>query len=117
MCGDCNDFGRSPQQSRRPLRVTYSPPGGVFATAEFAIFASLLSLQAWLAPHTGSLNWIDFLQNSTGKQVLLTTLAYAMAVAFLEPFYVAAGFGMYLNRRVELEAWDVEQELRRAFAS
>jgi hypothetical protein len=89
----------------------------VFATAEFAIFASLLSLQAWLAPHTGSLNWIDFLQNSTGKQVLLTTLAYAMAVAFLEPFYVAAGFGVYLNRRVELEAWDVEQELRRAFAS
>jgi hypothetical protein len=24
---------------------------------------------------------------------------------------------MYLNRRVELEAWDVEQEFRRAFAT
>ncbi len=34
---------------------------------------------------------------------------------FVEPFYVAAGFAMYLNRRVELEAWDVEQELRHAF--
>ncbi len=40
-----------------------------------------------------------------------------VVVAFLEPFYVAAGFAMYLNRRAELEAWDVEQELRRAFAS
>jgi hypothetical protein len=42
-------------------------------------------------------------------------LAYAIVIAFLEPFYVAAGFAMYLNRRAELEAWDVEQELRRAF--
>jgi hypothetical protein len=33
----------------------------------------------------------------------------------LEPFYVAAGFAMYLNRRVELEAWDIEQEFRRGF--
>jgi len=24
---------------------------------------------------------------------------------------------MYLNRRVELEAWDVEQDLRHAFAA
>jgi len=42
-------------------------------------------------------------------------LAYAATVVFLEPFYVAAGFGMYLNRRAELEAWDIEQEFRRAF--
>ena len=27
-----------------------------------------------------------------------------------------AGFAMYLNRRAELEAWDIEQEFRRAFA-
>jgi len=46
-----------------------------------------------------------------------TAVAFAIVLAFLEPFYVAAGFAMYLNRRAELEAWDVEQELRRAFAS
>ena len=39
----------------------------------------------------------------------------AIAVLFVEPFHVAGGFAMYLNRRVELEAWDVEQELRHAF--
>ena len=44
------------------------------------------------------------------------SIAYVLAVLFLEPFYVAAGFGMYLNRRAELEAWDIEQEFRRAFA-
>ena len=42
-------------------------------------------------------------------------IAYMLAVLFVEPFYVAAGFGMYLNRRAELEAWDIEQEFRRVF--
>ncbi len=42
--------------------------------------------------------------------------AYSLAVLLIEPFYVAAGFAMYLNRRAELEAWDIEQEFKRAFA-
>lgn len=42
-------------------------------------------------------------------------LVYAAAVLFLEPFFVGAGFAMYLNRRVQLEAWDIEQAFRRAF--
>ena len=42
---------------------------------------------------------------------------HAIAVLFVEPYYVAGGFAMYLNRRVELEAWDVEQDLRHAFAA
>ena len=48
---------------------------------------------------------------------LASAIGYVLAVLFLEPFYVGAGFGMYLNRRAELEAWDIEQEFRRAFAT
>jgi len=40
-------------------------------------------------------------------------LVYAAAIFFLEPFYVAAGFGLYLNRRTLLEGWDIEVALRR----
>ena len=39
--------------------------------------------------------------------------SYAAAVLVLEPFYVAAGFGLYLNRRTLLEGWDIEVALRR----
>ena len=39
--------------------------------------------------------------------------AYAGAVFLLEPFYVAGGFGLYLNRRTLLEGWDLEVALRR----
>jgi len=87
-----------------------------FAAGEFALFASCMSLQIWLAPQHGANPLTSLLAASSWLQALLATLAYAVAIGFVEPFYVAAGFGMYLNRRVELEAWDIEQEFRRAFA-
>lgn len=40
-------------------------------------------------------------------------LVYAAVILVLEPFYVAAGFGLYLNRRTLLEGWDIEVALRR----
>ena len=40
-------------------------------------------------------------------------LIYAATILVLEPFYVAAGFALYLNRRTLLEGWDIEVALRR----
>ncbi|HET7198127.1 MAG TPA: hypothetical protein VFI86_05635, partial [Burkholderiales bacterium] len=40
-------------------------------------------------------------------------LAYAATVFVVEPFYVAGGFALYLNRRTLLEGWDLEVALRR----
>ena len=89
----------------------------VFLAAELALTASLISLLSWLSPHHGGWQMNNLLPFSSETLNFGLTVAYAAAVAFIEPFYVAAGFGMYLNRRVELEAWDVEQEFRRAFAA
>jgi hypothetical protein len=38
---------------------------------------------------------------------------YVIAVCLVEPFYVTAGFALYLNRRTILEGWDIELQLRR----
>lgn len=43
----------------------------------------------------------------------IVTFSYIPIVAFLEPLYVASGFALYLKRRTDLEAWDVELALRR----
>jgi hypothetical protein len=43
----------------------------------------------------------------------LDSMAYCTAVSLIEPFYVAAGFSLYLNRRAVLEGWDIEIALRR----
>lgn len=45
--------------------------------------------------------------------ILLFLVADYIAVAVIEPFYVGGGFGLYLNRRTQLEAWDVEIAFRR----
>jgi hypothetical protein len=87
-----------------------------FAVAELSLWASLMILPLWLAPHTEGFEG-SALDYFSPWQGFLATIGYAAVVAFVEPFYVAAGFGLYLNRRVELEAWDIEQEFRRAFAN
>jgi hypothetical protein len=87
-----------------------------FANAELALVLSVLSLQFWFSPHDTQMpqSWLSGWYGAGARP--MNAIAYPAAVAFLEPFYVAAGFGMYVNRRVELEAWDIEQEFRRAFA-
>ncbi len=45
--------------------------------------------------------------------VLLLVISDFIAVTIIEPFYIGGGFGLYLNRRTQLEAWDVEIAFRR----
>jgi len=89
-----------------------------FSFVELSFGVALFSLMFLFAPRGLGPTFFGLLTNEDVNQsvVLLTSIAYALTILFLEPFYVAAGFGMYLSRRVELEAWDIEQELRRAFA-
>jgi hypothetical protein len=49
----------------------------------------------------------------TGIVAWEDVFTYPLAVLLLEPFYVAAGFALYLNRRTLLEGWDIEVALRR----
>lgn len=89
----------------------------IFASAEPILALGLVTVAVWLTPKgygpdLGTL-WAGKASASTD---LLLQGAYATVVLFLEPFFVAAGFALYLNRRAELEAWDIEQEFRRAFS-
>ena len=87
-----------------------------FSLAETALALALVSLVFWFAPSGEDSNVGRYFSGQAAAFIAVAAaLAYAAVVAFLEPFYVAAGFAMYLNRRAELEAWDIEQEFRRAF--
>jgi hypothetical protein len=89
-----------------------------FGLAESALTFAAVSLAFWFTPGDQGFDFGHlFSGESNTSAEFIGVLGYALAVLFLEPFYVAAGFGMYLNRRAELEAWDIEQEFRRAFAS
>ncbi len=88
-----------------------------FSFAESAVALSMFSLLFWFAPPGTDFEIFQFFSDEASSLLqFLYAASYAVAVLFIEPFYVAAGFGMYLNRRAELEAWDIEQEFRRVFA-
>lgn len=90
----------------------------LFSVTEWLLLLALGSLTYWFMPEGYELDLRDwfFSQGAADWWVgSAFTVLYAGVLAFVAPFYVGAGFGLYLNRRVELEAWDLEQEFRRAF--
>jgi hypothetical protein len=90
---------------------------GAFSFAESALTVSIVSLAFWFSPPGSGFDLDEFFSGNASELFeLFISIAYVLAVLMLEPFYVSAGFGMYLNRRTDLEAWDIEQEFRRAFA-
>lgn len=62
------------------------------------------------------LRWLDLnnlLFNPGRLEQWLQYLCDLLAMSLIAPFYVAAGFALYLTRRTELEAWDIEIAFRR----
>ncbi|HEX7055268.1 MAG TPA: hypothetical protein VF211_15200 [Burkholderiales bacterium] len=81
---------------------------------EAVLYWSLLTVTTLLAPAKAyeARNFLEVLAGAgaaPGGQVI----AYMLTVLVVEPFYVAGGFALYLNRRTLLEGWDLEVALRR----
>ncbi|MFC5570395.1 DUF4129 domain-containing protein [Lysobacter yangpyeongensis] len=77
-----------------------------------AVFTVVLFAPGDLVQETAARLWNVFESQQDGVQFAENLLLW-MATTVLEPFYVGAGFGLYLNRRTEIEAWDIEMALRR----
>ncbi len=89
----------------------------VYANLEMIFVVALVAMLAWFLPDAMKTElWALYQGGESALMQAAVTLGYGLVVLALEPFYVAAGFATYLNRRVELEAWDIEQEFRHAFA-
>ena len=75
----------------------------------------LLLLVIWLTPNDlqeAFAVWsIDGAGHFHGSRLFM--VLWLVAETLVEPFYVAAGFSLYLNRRSDLEGWDIEVAFRR----
>jgi hypothetical protein len=85
---------------------------------ELVMMLSLLMLVNMLTPVVYDIGaGFPSLDSGAGEMSLwhavLNNLLYMTAVSLVEPFYVAGGFALYMNRRTQLEAWDIELALRR----
>lgn len=76
---------------------------------------SLLALVYLLLPNTIQDDFFAKLMSTDQSPgfSMLANSGYWVAILVIEPFYVAAGFSLYLNRRTVLEGWDVEIAFRR----
>ncbi|MCP4043060.1 MAG: DUF4129 domain-containing protein, partial [Gammaproteobacteria bacterium] len=84
---------------------------------ETALEISMLLLLIVLLPE--ELHWVDLQELLFSPGRLGEGLQYLgglLAMSVIAPFYVAGGFALYLNRRSELEAWDVEINFRKLMA-
>lgn len=83
---------------------------------EGVVLVSLIGLYDLLLPAAGqdSFDPFSLVRGETSeRQYHLFAALYFVAVAVVEPIYVAAGFALYLARRTQLEGWDLEVQLRR----
>ncbi|MCC2638334.1 MAG: hypothetical protein K0Q68_2053 [Moraxellaceae bacterium] len=87
-----------------------------FVMLHFELFlaVAILSLLFWFAPEGVAPDLLALFSGGEGSRFVDTSLllAYYGAMSVVEPFYVGAGFSLYLNRRTELEAWDLELAFR-----
>ncbi|PIE00757.1 MAG: hypothetical protein CSA79_02395 [Thiothrix nivea] len=85
---------------------------------EIIVIFSLLALVLLFDP-TGQVweHWKALFTNTSGSDMeyllsLADIITQVIAIIIIEPFFVAAGFTLYLNRRTRLEAWDIELAFR-----
>jgi len=105
--------GRQRQDRLQVLENGYTGSGWLTVIGlhlEGILYLSMLLLVLFVIPEQIEFEvWID------QHRMLLelgANFAYFIAAAIIAPFYVASGFSLYLNRRAQLEGWDIELEFR-----
>jgi hypothetical protein len=113
--------GLTGSERRRRHQVLLGPGGAatgltiICVHLESILWISALILLAFLIPE--QLPGLDLgaaLLEESSAPYWISTLLYLGVISVMAPFYVAAGFALYIARRTELEAWDLELVFRRA---
>ena len=90
---------------------------GLCSSFELALLTGLVGFAMLMLPSPDSeATWIEWLlTNGLPPRWVVWSLVGAelLAVLVIEPVYVAGGFSLYLARRTQVEAWDVEMGFRR----
>jgi len=107
---------------QRLLQRSARGPGVVLTLAclglELALFMSIWALVLMFVPfdylpESFRALWAAFMTHATPLHQFINNGVWYLAISVVEPLYVGAGFALYINRRTQLEAWDLEIALRR----
>ena len=118
--------GLSAKASRRRTRALrtrsqdIAPLWAILCLAlELLLLIFLPRLVGLFVPALGRPDWIAVVQSLDTPffaweraDAIGLGVYWVLAHSLVEPFFVGGGFGIYLNRRILLEGWDVEMRLR-----
>lgn len=87
-------------------------------TFKGVFYVGIAVLVMTLAPAESIAQWtavLDFSVEDANQGVVIGVVVAttALATTIVEPFFSAGGFGVYIQRRIEREAWDLEIRFRR----
>ncbi|MEQ1513196.1 MAG: DUF4129 domain-containing protein [Lysobacteraceae bacterium] len=85
----------------------------IFALELSLILLTAIAVPNELLPEAARAAWAMITEAPPAWALIALNLVDWLAAGFVEPFYIGAGFGLYLNRRTQLEAWDLEIAFRR----
>jgi Domain of unknown function (DUF4129) len=104
---------------RQRLRVLHGKYSDVALGNQFVCFCFELLLAFgivlmfdFFTPDSLGIAYYDTFGDLTLTGAWVYTLAGIAAISLVMPFHTMAGFALYLNRRIELEAWDIEISFR-----
>lgn len=76
------------------------------------VLAALFTVFLLVPPEVNP-DLVALLVEAEGPLIWAGNLLSLLAMALVAPFYVSSGFTLYINRRIDLEAWDIELTFRR----
>jgi len=82
---------------------------------ELLLYLSFLFFAFSLIPSemNNDFSWFELFDEENIILITITNIAYFLAISIIAPIYVAAGFSLYITRRVKLEGWDIELAFKR----
>jgi len=111
--------GQQGATRRRRLRVLHGKYSDVALSNQFVGFCcelllifGFVMLFEFFIPDSIGLRLNDAFGDLTVAGEWIFTIAAILAMSLVLPFHCMAGFALYLNRRIELEAWDIEISFR-----
>lgn len=77
----------------------------------FLVFG-VVSLLVIMIPEEIGLDYLELAVNKQDIAAWLYNIMAFLAMALVAPFYTISGFCLYISRRIDLEAWDIEIRFR-----
>ena len=104
---------------RQRLRVLHGKYSDVALANQFVCFCfellvafGIVMAFKFFTPDSLGLRYFNSFNDLTLTGEWIFSLAAIAAITLVMPFHTMAGFALYLNRRIELEAWDIEISFR-----